>query len=327
VKAKRSGSRGPGLRASTVSRTAESHSFTELFLRHDGKAIDKWEQYLQVYDFELSALVADGRPLRLLEIGVQNGGSLELWSKFLPEGSEIRGIDIDPHVSTLEFESQHTRVDIADAADSNRLQEILGSEVFDIIIDDGSHICDDVRHSFEILFPRLALGGRYVIEDLGCSYDSHYGGGLNSAGSSIEYLKYLVDCLHSDYLQPDAVDADAMNKLSAYNRFLGRITFYDSIAIIEKLSFEKARPYQRVLGGDATPVQPFSNWIRFFSTSNLQRLLFAHPAVRQFEQAFFSELDQRRGEVNTLLSKVNELSLEVEHLRASLNRFEDGPRT
>jgi len=306
----------------------EQNNFTELFLRHDRKAIDKWEQYLRVYDYELSALVAAGRPLRFLEIGVQNGGSLELWSKFLPEGSEIHGIDIDPRVSSLEFESKYIRVDVVDATDSNRLEKILGSELLDIIIDDGSHICDDVRHSFEILFPRLALGGRYVIEDLACSYDSHYGGGLKSAGSSIEFLKHLIDCLHNDYVQPLLADADAMNKVSAYNRFLGRITFYDSIAIIEKLSFEKSRPYQRILGGNATALQPFSNWLPFFSTSKLQGLLFAHPAVRQFEQAFFTELEQRRLEATALSAKVAELSEEVQRLRASLDncRVEQDPR-
>lgn len=302
-----------------VIRMGVSQKFTDLFLSHRGKAVDKWEQYLQVYDREFSALVATGRPLRLLEIGVQNGGSLELWSKFLPAGSEIRGIDIDPRVSSLEFESKNTRVDIADATDSIRLEEILGSERFDIIIDDASHVCEKVRQSFEILFPHLSLGGHYVIEDLACSYDSNYGGGLKSPGSSIEYLKHLVDCLHSDYLRADAADADSVNSLSPYDRVLGRISFYDSIAIIEKLSYEKTQPYQRILGGDAASVQPLSNWIPLFSTSDVQKLLFARPAVHQFKQAFFSELEQRRGEVSSLLSKIAELSTEVEQLRASLN--------
>jgi SAM-dependent methyltransferase len=308
---------------------AGQNKFTALFLGHAGKAVDKWEQYLRVYDHELSALVAAGRPLRFLEIGVQNGGSLELWSKFLPEGSEIRGIDIDPRVSSLKFRSKHIRVDVVDATNTGRLQEILGGEIFDIIVDDGSHVCDDVRRSFELLFPRLELGGRYVIEDLACSYDPHYGGGFKSAGASIEFLKHLVDCLNGDHLQPDALDAEAMKQVSAFNHLLARITFYDSIAIIEKLSFEKKRPYQRILGGKSTALQPFANWLPFHPTSKLQGLLFAHPAARQFEPAFFTELNQRREQVTALSSKVAELSAEVERLRASLNdrRFENDGRT
>lgn len=140
-----------------------------------------------------------------------------------------------------------------------------------------------------------------------------------SAGSSIEYLKHLVDILHCDYLPAGALDADGVDTGAACNRSLGRITFYDSIAIVEKLSFGKSRPFQRILGGDAAAVQPFVNWLPGFSTSEMQRLLFASPAVRQFEQVFFAELDQRRGEVNTLQSKVAALSAEVEQLRASLH--------
>jgi SAM-dependent methyltransferase len=293
-------------------------SLTELFLKHDGKAIDKWEQYLGVYECEFAALAAAGRPLRLLEVGVQNGGSLELWRKVLSEDSEICGLDIDPRVAALEFESS-VRVHVADATDAARLQEILGSATFDVIIDDGSHICSDVCRTFELLFHHLAPGGRYVIEDLHCSYHPNYGGGLRSAGSSIEYLKHLVDSLHCDYLAADAVDPAEFAGLTTYNRSLARITFYDSIAVVEKLPTEKVRPYRRILGGDAAALQPISNWMHFFPTANLQALLFGHPAVRQFEQAFFEELDQRRGEVSTLVNTVATLHAEVETLRASLN--------
>ena len=297
---------------------AVDDSLTELFLKHDGKAIDKWEQYLGVYDCELAALVAAGRPLRLLEVGVQNGGSLELWRKFLPEGSEICGLDIDPRVSSREFES-HVRVYVADATDAERVEEVLGSATFDVIIDDASHVCSDVCRTFELLFRHLAPGGRYVIEDLHCSYDPTYGGGLRAAGSSIEHLKHLIDCLHCDYLAADAVERAEFDRLSRYNRSLARITFYDSIAVVEKLPSEKVRPYRRMLGGDAAALQPISNWMHFFPIANLQALLFGHPAVRQFEQAFFQELDQRRGEVSTLVNTVATLHAEVESLRAALN--------
>jgi SAM-dependent methyltransferase len=297
---------------------AVNDSVTELFLKHDGKAIDKWEQYLGVYDCELAALAAAGRPLRLLEVGVQNGGSLELWRKFLPEGSEIFGLDIDPRVSSLEFES-YIRVYVADATDAARMEEVLGSATFDVIIDDGSHVCSDVCRTFELLFHHLAPGGRYVIEDLHCSYNPNYGGGLRSPGSSIEHLKHLVDCLHCDYLAADAVDPAELAQLSTYNRSLARITFYDSIAVVEKLPSEKVRPYRRILGGDAAALQPISNWMHFFSTANLQALLSGHPAARQFEQAIFEELDQRRGEVSTLVNTVTALRAEVESLRAALN--------
>lgn len=72
------------------------------------------------------------------EIGVQNGGSLELWAKYLPEGSEIVGLDIDPAVAGLRFHGAITAhvVYITDAA---AVTALLGDKMFDVIIDDGSH--------------------------------------------------------------------------------------------------------------------------------------------------------------------------------------------
>jgi SAM-dependent methyltransferase len=293
----------------------------DLFLAHGGKAIDKWEQYLGVYQSELAALIAVGKPLRLLEIGVQNGGSLELWHKFLPAGSEIRGLDIDPRVASLTFDHDTIRADVADATDARQLEEVLGSETFDIIIDDGSHVCGDVVRTFEILFDRVAPGGRYIVEDLHCSYYPGHGGGLKSAGSSIECLKSLIDSLHSDHLQPGAENPAERDKLSTYNHWVARVTFYDSIAIVEKLPFEKTSPYRRMLSGDAASLQPASNGLHATPTASLQTLLFGHAAMHQFEQALFTELEARRREVTNLLAAMATQSTELYRLRATLDQL------
>src|SRR5262245_20703031 len=117
----------------------KNNNFTDVFLKHDGKRIDKWEQYVGIYEAELESFVERRTPVRLLEIGIQNGGSLELWSKYLPTGSVIRGIDIDERVAHLAFDNANTAVDIADATQASKMEELFGNEAFDIIIDDGSH--------------------------------------------------------------------------------------------------------------------------------------------------------------------------------------------
>ncbi|MFZ4216033.1 hypothetical protein ACOZB2_32335, partial [Pantoea endophytica] len=51
----------------------------QLYQQHEGKSSDKWDIYLDVYDelfFDRRSNVSS-----FLEIGVQNGGSLEIWSK------------------------------------------------------------------------------------------------------------------------------------------------------------------------------------------------------------------------------------------------------
>ena len=102
----------------------------------------------------------------------------------------------------------------------------------DIVLDDGSHIGRHQQASFECLFPLLAEGGLYVIEDL---HSSYWGGfhevGYRTSGSGIEQLKALVDDLHGHYHDRPA------NPL--YRDQIASITFCDSIAIIEKRRRER----------------------------------------------------------------------------------------
>jgi hypothetical protein len=149
--------------------------FSEVFLNHTGYSSDKWSQFLPIYDAELQPMVARGRPLRLLEIGVQNGGSLQIWHEYLPEGSRIYGIDHDERCRRLAFPPE-TRVLIGNAGNPVTLSKLLDGEIFDIIIDDGSHQPSDITSAFEALLPSLAPGGKYFIEDLHGSYWPSHGG-------------------------------------------------------------------------------------------------------------------------------------------------------
>ena len=146
-----------------------------IFDKHDGKVSDKWEHYLAWYE-KLFAVKRD-RSVRLLEIGVQNGGSLEIWAKYFENAETITGIDIDPRVAELEFDDSRIRVIVGDATKSESI-DMLGEEAFplDVVIDDGSHLCGDVIRSFLLYFPLLADNGVYVVEDVHASYFAEFGG-------------------------------------------------------------------------------------------------------------------------------------------------------
>ena len=57
-----------------------------------GRQIDKWHHYFEVYDRHLSKY--QGKAPRILEIGVDHGGSLQIWKKYFGEGTSVVGIDI-----------------------------------------------------------------------------------------------------------------------------------------------------------------------------------------------------------------------------------------
>ena len=99
-------------------------------------------------------------PVRLLEIGVQNGGSLDIWSQFFPNAEAIVGCDINPDCERLTYDDPRISVIVGDANDPQTQQRILQlSGQFDIVVDDGSHQSSDIVKTFALYFPLLA-GGR-----------------------------------------------------------------------------------------------------------------------------------------------------------------------
>jgi hypothetical protein len=271
----------------------EDMRLAKIFLSHEGRVSDKWEHYLGIYQAELSRFATACRPVRLLEVGVQNGGSLEIWSKYLPAGSTIVGIDIDPACTNVS-PNDNVKISIADAGDAASLNNALGEQHFDIIIDDGSHHSSDIVATFRYCFPRLERGGIYIVEDLHASYWPSMGGGFRQADTAIEWLKKLVDAINSDHFDEKAVGAEELNELRAWNTEICRIAFYDSVAVIEKRSLEKLHPYRRFLTGEEASVwQPFKV-IASGSADAARNFLFSDSASRAMNAALLDQLSAER---------------------------------
>lgn len=204
-----------------------------LFHAHDGRLAHKWWHYLAVYDRLIGPYrhgFADGsggcRPLRFLEIGVSQGGSQQLWRKFLGPDAIIFGVDVDPACVGVSDGMSEIRIGSqADAAFLAGVVDEMGG--VDIVIDDGSHIGDHQRVSFEALFPRVSDGGLYLVEDTHTSYWPEWKGGLGRRGTAIELAKDLVDDQHGWY-------HDGERFYPAARSDIDFITFFDSIIAIGK---------------------------------------------------------------------------------------------
>jgi SAM-dependent methyltransferase len=104
--------------------------------------------------------------VRLLEIGVANGGSLQGWREYFRNSSVIVGVDINEKCKGFQSINDNIYVEIGDGTNKlfmESINEKFGP--FDIIIDDGSHLNKDVINSFELLFPLLNNNGLYLVED------------------------------------------------------------------------------------------------------------------------------------------------------------------
>jgi cephalosporin hydroxylase len=190
----------------------------DLFYDHTGRTINKWTHYLKHYDLFFSRFV--NTPVRMLEIGVFEGGSLELWRKYLGPQATIYGIDIDPRCASFADEPNRVRIGSQDDPDFLRtVVEEMGG--VDLVLDDGSHKGSHIIASFRALFPLLSDGGLYVIEDMHADYSEFPGTRRNQ---SLSFIKRLIDDMHGPYHCLEPLET----------RHVGGLHLFDSMAFIEK---------------------------------------------------------------------------------------------
>ena len=240
------------------------YTLRELYSRHKGKGSDKWSSYLDEYENRLG--YRKNTIQSILEVGVQNGGSLEIWSKYLKNAEHIVGVDIDPKVGHLGYEDSRVRTLVGDASKMEISDQILRiyPEGFDIIIDDGSHTSGDIIRSFSLLFDQVKIGGVYAAEDLHCSYWGHWDGGLYHPYSSVSFFKRLVDIINHQHF---GVQLSREKLLEPFSKYYGiefketqlakiqRIEFVNSICFIYKADESAVRMDPRIIVGGDESVQ------------------------------------------------------------------------
>lgn len=232
-------------------------SLRELYESHQGNASDKWEIYLREYDRLL--LPYRDKQVRMLEIGVQNGGSLEIWGKYFAHAEKFIGCDINPDCANLVFDDPRISLVIGDANADEVYADILSmADPFDLIVDDGSHTSGDIIRSFARYFPHLRHGGLFVVEDMHCSYWQEMDGGLYAPFSSMSFFKRLVDVVNHESWGVEKsremflAGVRAQFSIDLPEALLAQIhsiEFINSICVIRKEPVELNVLGQRVLAG------------------------------------------------------------------------------
>lgn len=204
------------------------------------------------------------KPISLLEIGVQNGGSLENWARYFSNAQLIVGCDINKLCAKLHFDDPRIKVIIANACSDIGLKKIMSaSSSFDIIIDDGSHQPKDIIDAFSRYFPLLSNDGIYVVEDLHHSYWAESNGGLTHPYSSISFFKQLIDIINSEHWGIDFQLTSYLRHFSEYygctfdNETLKKtnsIEFVNSMCVIRKAAKEHNLLGPHLVSGTVHPV-------------------------------------------------------------------------
>jgi len=177
-------------------------SIRELHTSKQGKVSDKWDSYLDFYDESLASI--RGNQVSILEIGVQNGGSLETWAQYFSEGKHFVGCDIDSNCGKLQYDDPRIKIVIGDVNTQDSYRQITTvSPDFDLIIDDGSHQSIDILNTFINYFPLIKPGGMFIIEDAHCLYMQNFGGGILNEYSAQYFFKKLTDVVSYQWWESD----------------------------------------------------------------------------------------------------------------------------
>lgn len=160
-----------------ASNSADGHSYIQNFYE---KEFEKYKN----------------KEIKLLEIGIFEGGSIKLWKEYFSNPKEIIGVDI----TSEKLNSKYLNLDnvsyhFGDAYDIEFSK--LFSNDFDIIIDDGPHTLDSQIKSIQLYLPKLKKDGIFVIEDVQqTSWFEHFITESEKISKEDESdFEYVVECL------------------------------------------------------------------------------------------------------------------------------------
>jgi Methyltransferase domain len=173
-----------------------------------GRGIHKWRHYFEIYHRHFAKF--RGQPVTVLEIGVESGGSLEMWKEYFAPDCHIHGLDVNP--ACKEYEDDRVTIHIGDQADPafwrgfvERVPEL------DVIVDDGGHETPQQVVALEALLPHVRPNGVYLCED---AHD--------------------IDNRFHDYVCGLARNLHSMSVRNTFRAEIQAVHLYPWVAVIEK---------------------------------------------------------------------------------------------
>lgn len=209
------------------------NKFEKYFFHEQKKLpVHKWHHYLEIYDNHFNRFI--NKTPNILEVGVNEGGSLEMWDCYFDGKCNIYGIDINKECLDVpkKLNKPNIQIEIGNQADRGFWKNYLKDKPkFDIVIEDGGHTMIQQIVTFEELYDHVDENGVYLCEDLHTSYWSGYGGGYKNNKTFIEYSKDFIDGINSQYFREEINNIDKLKHIRATTK---SIHYYDSVIVLEK---------------------------------------------------------------------------------------------
>lgn len=181
--------------------------------------------FTEVYERFFSPLKS--APIRICEIGIAGGGSLDVWSRYFSRAT-VFGIDLYSLPQLRELLKGQTAVKdmLPEKPETERIKTFVADQTkreelmrfidrygggFDIVLDDGGHSMEQQQVSFGFFFRHVKPGGYYVIEDVHTSLVGRYEGfGADKSEENTtltmihEFIRHSK--IRSRYMMPEEIE-------------------------------------------------------------------------------------------------------------------------
>jgi hypothetical protein len=183
--------------------------------------------YLDIYQLYLDH-VRD-IDINILEIGARYGNSLKTWNEYFDKPN-VYSIELNEKWGK-ELKSQGYNVEIGCQTDKTVIDKVAAQCLaetkrgFDVVIDDGSHLSNHIKKTFDLLWASVEKRGLYIIEDLYHSYQDKTPVVVGSGKQMKKNDRKILDDFFSKTINK-VDDRHRREYLFAH--------FWDSVAIIGK---------------------------------------------------------------------------------------------
>jgi hypothetical protein len=180
-------------------------------------------KYFKLYDDLFSKYI--NKKIIFVEIGILNGGSLQIWKKFFGNKARIIGIDQNPNCK--KFEEKGIEVFIGDQSDP-KFWKYFFKKIgkVDIILDDGGHTNKQQILTAVSCIPYINNNGILVTEDTCTSYMKEFNN--PNKYSFINFAKKCIDDINFTFPNLDSFNYSLNKYIYSIQTFESVVCFHVS---------------------------------------------------------------------------------------------------
>lgn len=172
---------------------AVAPTFQDYYEQHTGRGVWKWNVALDAYQRHFNSFASKAGSM--LEIGVQSGGSINMYHAVLPN-LYYYGMDINRNCEA--FKDATTTIYLGDQASVPgwlHFFSAVATQGLDICIDDGGHQAHQMLATIQQVLPHMNQGGFFLTEDIHGVNDDYLSKFFHPAADAIGF-SHLVDSVH-----------------------------------------------------------------------------------------------------------------------------------